>query len=335
MQDYPEQPSADLLAWLLEPNNPSVRYFTLRDLLDCPAEDGEVQAARQDIMNRGPVPAILALQQPEGWWGRPDVTYKPLMYQSTVWQIMFLAELGADPADERVHRGCEFILRTMQTDLGDFPPRGTQYHKLAQADMLCFDAMTTWALLRLGYVDDPRLAQALSFIAQTVLEADFRCHFNADRPCAWGAVKAMRSLAEVPETQRTPEVRRAIRAGITFLLDGDLAHAAYPTKPGSSISPQWFRFGFPRSYQSDVLQALGVLADLGYADDGRAQPALDFLLSKRRADGTWRLDETPQQMPVPLETRGQPSKWITLSALRVLKRAGWIEIHPLAVGFSV
>jgi hypothetical protein len=201
-----------------------------------------------------------------------------------------------------------------------------QYHKVAQADMLCYDAMTTWALLRLGSVNDPRLERALSFIAQAIKDAGFRCHFNGGNPCAWGAIKALRALAEVPEGRRSLKMQKAIKEGIAFLLDGDLAHASYPTKSGMGISRQWFRFGFPRGYQSDILQALEAITSLGYAQDARLQPALDFVLQKRRPDGTWRLDETPRVLWVPLEMRGQPSKWITLIALRVLKRVGVLLI---------
>jgi hypothetical protein len=326
MLHHPEHLNWDRVSWLLEPDNPSVRYFALCTLLDRSEEDAEVRAAKSDIMKRGPVPAILALQHRTGWWGRPDVTYKPLMYRSTAWQIMFLAELGADPGDERVQRGCEYVLQSMQTDRGDFPAHGVQYHKVAPADMLCYDAMTTWALLRLGYANDPRMERALSFIVQAIKEAGFRCHFNGDNPCAWGAIKALRAFAEVPEGRRSPQMQTAIKAGVAFLLDADLAQARYPTKPGMGISQQWFRFGFPRGYQSDILQALEVLTGLGYAHDARLQPALDFVLQKRRPDGTWRLDETPRVLWVPLEMRGEPSKWITLIALRVLKRAGVLLI---------
>ena len=322
MHHQPERLDRGTVNWLLEPDNPSVRYFALCTVLDRSEEDSEVRAAKSEIMKCGPVPAILALQHPDGWWGRPDVTYKPLMYRSTAWQLMFLAELGADPGDGRVRRGCEYVLHSMQTERGDFPARGAQYHKFALADMLCYDAMTTWALLRSGYVNDPRLERAFSFIAQAIEEAGFRCHFNGGNPCAWGAIKALRALAEVPASRRSAEVQRAIKAGVALLLDGDLAHASYPTKPGGEISQQWFRFGFPRGYQSDILQALEVLTGLGYAQDARLQPALDFVRQKRRPDGTWRLDETPGVMWVPLEARGQPSKWITLLAVRVLKRAG-------------
>ena len=102
---------ADPLPWLLEPDpaNPGVRYFALRDLLDRPADDPAVTAAQEAIMASGPVPAILDAQTPEGYWAKPGTGYSP-KYRATSWQILFLAELGADPADARVRRGCEYVL---------------------------------------------------------------------------------------------------------------------------------------------------------------------------------------------------------------------------------
>ena len=63
---------ADPTGWLLEPENPSVRYFALRELLDCPAEDAEVLSTRAAILKSSPVAAILDRQEPGGYWGKPE-----------------------------------------------------------------------------------------------------------------------------------------------------------------------------------------------------------------------------------------------------------------------
>ena len=78
---------ADPLPWLLEPENPSARYLALTGLLDRPASDAEVTAARAEIANWGPVRAILDAQWPEGYWMRPGVGYSP-KYRATVWQVI-------------------------------------------------------------------------------------------------------------------------------------------------------------------------------------------------------------------------------------------------------
>jgi hypothetical protein len=110
----------DPLSWLCEPDstNPAVRYFALRDLLDRPADDPGVREAQAAIMTAGPVPAILAAQQPDGYWQQPGNGYGK--YRGTVWQIMFLSDLGADPTDARIRRGCAYVLEHSVASNGGF-----------------------------------------------------------------------------------------------------------------------------------------------------------------------------------------------------------------------
>ncbi len=91
-----------VLDWLLEEDveNPGVRFYTLTDLLGYPVEHPDVTAARQAVMNEGPVPAILGAQETEGYWEKPGEGYYP-KYRGTVWSVIYLAQLGADPAHPR------------------------------------------------------------------------------------------------------------------------------------------------------------------------------------------------------------------------------------------
>jgi hypothetical protein len=94
------------------------------------------------------------------------------------------------------------------------------------------------------------------------------------------------------------------------------------------------RLHYPVHYFYDLLVGLDVLASLGYADDPRMRPALRRLEDKRNRDGSWNLDalhpdsEDPGYQvrgpfyPFGLEVPGRPSRWITTTALSVLKRAG-------------
>ena len=97
--------AADAFDWLLE-GDPSVRFFTLTQLLGVSHDHPEAAAARAAIMTTGAVPAILAAQLEDGHWEGPDRFYTA-KYRGTVWQLIILAELGADGSDERVRRGCE------------------------------------------------------------------------------------------------------------------------------------------------------------------------------------------------------------------------------------
>ncbi|MBI3761879.1 MAG: nitrogen fixation protein NifH, partial [Chloroflexi bacterium] len=85
----------------------------------------------------------------------------------------------------------------------------------------------------------------------------------------------------------------------------------------------WFKFGFPLSYTSDVLEALLALTEAGYGRDPRLKNAIELALSKRDADGRWALKHSLNgKMWADIEVKGKPSKWVTLRAMRVLKATG-------------
>jgi hypothetical protein len=322
----------DPLAWLLEPDpaNPAVRYYALRVILGRSEDEPEVRQARAEIMKAGPVPAILAAQDPEGYWVKPGSGYSP-KYRATVWQIIFLAELGADPADERVQRGCEYLLRHSLAVTGAFsyslPPKPS-------GALHCLNGNLLYALLSLGYADDPRMQTALEWQARAITgEGEihyyksgtagpgFACGINQGQPCGWGATKALKALTAVSPDHRTPPVQRAIEAGGEFLLSRDPAVADYPYT--ERVSPTWFKFGFPLSYWSDVLETAAVLVELGYGGDARLDHAIQFIQRKQDAQGRWKLENSLNgKMWVDIEKRGKPSKWVTLRALRVLKLSG-------------
>lgn len=327
--------NADPIPWLLEEDNPSVRYLTLTRLLDRPEDDPEVRQAKAAIIASEPMTSILANQAPEGYWAKPGVGYTP-KYTSTVWQILFLGLLGADAADERVRRGGEYLLAHSRFSNGGFSalasavPSGAAY---------CLNGNLIYALIRLGYWGDPRLDVALDWLARCITGHEFEakhhryykvagpgflCSANNGKPCAWGAVKALLALGAVPPAQRTEAVQEAIAATAEFLLSHDLAHAAYPTGWDTKPSSVWFKFGFPLGYTSDVLEALWALGEAGYGGDPRLEEALQLVLSKQDAQGRWKLENTLNgKMWVDIEVKRQLSKWVTWRALRALKLASY------------
>ena len=113
MSDWKSILKADPTDWLLENDNPSVRYLTLTEILDKPENSAEVKQAKGEIMKIGIVPKIFAKQENGGYWEAPGRFYTA-KYKGTVWQLMILAELGADGKDERVKKACEFILANSQ-----------------------------------------------------------------------------------------------------------------------------------------------------------------------------------------------------------------------------
>jgi hypothetical protein len=108
-RDWKSHLQSDPTDWLLESENPSVRYFALTDLLGKTEFDGEVKKAKLNIMEFGLVPKILALQNAEGFWGTGNDFYTA-KYKGTVWQLLILAESGADSQNANIKNACEFIL---------------------------------------------------------------------------------------------------------------------------------------------------------------------------------------------------------------------------------
>jgi hypothetical protein len=314
----------DPLPWLLEPENPSVRYLTLTSLLDRPAGDPDVVAARVAIPSRGAARTILDAQWPEGYWVAPGTGYSP-KYKATVWQVVFLAALGA-PRTEAVDRACARVLDDSRLPDGRFSAK-----KSAQGAIACLGGNQLRALMQLGF-EDPRVAESMEALAEMVFRDEYRCRYNALKdqggawplrmrdglPCAWGAIKALGAFAEVPEARRSAAVQEAIRAGAMLLLDGSLADGDYPT--ATEPSPLWRQFGFPLGYTSDLLEALEVLGKLRLDIGAQLTPVLEVVRSKRDESGRWRLEYTPDNTWAGFGRVGEPSKWVTLRALQVLKQ---------------
>lgn len=164
--------TADPIEWLLEVDtkNPSIRYFTLRDLLDKLENDTEVLNAKAAIMSSGVVPKILAKQEPGGYWGEPKDFYIRSKYKGTVWSFIQLIELGVDSNDERIRKTCEFILENAQ----DPESGGFAYYSAKSDDvgsggdpdklLPCLSGNMVWCLIKSGYLDDPRVQKGIEWI---------------------------------------------------------------------------------------------------------------------------------------------------------------------------
>jgi len=337
MSGLPAALRADPLDWLLEAKDPAVRHLALRQLLDRPDGDPDVVESRQAAMAADPIASILDAQSPGGHWEKPGPGYAT-KYRGTVWQLIFLDQLGADPKDLRVRRACEYVLSHSQAENGGFGASGVAGASPPPSSRVihCLTGNLLRALIGFGWLDDPRVVRAIGWQARAITgEGDakwyrsgtsgpgFACGANEDLPCAWGAVKALGGLSRVPAERRSPEVSRAIDAGVDFLLSHDPALADYPAGWGNTRpSGSWFKLGFPSGYVADVLQNLDVLAELGHARDPRLANAVAWLSAKQDAHGRW-INEYAYNGKtwVRIERQGQPSKWVTLRACRFLRAA--------------
>lgn len=335
---WQNQLKGDALPWLLAEDTPGVRYLALRDLLDLPPDALELRQARQAAHRRGPIAAVLAEMDAAGYWAAPGPGYNP-KYRATVWSVILLAQLGASvEEDTRLDQACAYLLDQALTPGGQFTASGAPS---GTAD--CLQGNLCWALIELGYPFSG-LERAFDWMARSVTGEGiaplsdkraavryyagkcgptFACGSNNKLPCAWGGAKVMLALAKWPPEQRTAVIDHAIQQGVDFLLSVDPAEATYPAGYSAKPSQNWWKFGFPVFYVTDLLQIVEALVLLGYGSDTRLARALTVIREKQDENGRWPLEyDYTGKTWLDFGPKKQANKWVTLRALRVLKAVG-------------
>lgn len=318
----------EVVDWLLESDSPAVRHATLTTLLDRPADDPQVRQARATAMRADPIKTILAMQHPDGYWDQPAGFYHR-KHRGTVWQVIFLAQLAADGTDERIRRGCEFLFeRSQNRETGGFALCANRGQSGGgELTIPCLTGNLVRAMRHFGYAKDPRWRRAVEWLIRGQGEdGGWGCKGHCRHGCFQGGIKTLLALTDIPPTERDRSVQRAIERGAAFFLqhrlfrrdhhDFDVAKAGH------------LRLRFPLGWQTDVLDMLDGVTAAGVTEDERLSDALALVMSKRDATGRWPLERTfPTSgtggpMIAAIEKAGRPSKWVTLRALRVLKRMG-------------
>lgn len=328
---------ADPLPWLLEPSDPDVRAVTLRDLLDVPDDNPDLLAAEKAAVQNGPVASLLDQMHPEGYWEVEGPGYGP-KYRSTVWSLITLAQLGARKSwDQRISKASNYVLDHALCKGGQFST-----NKVPSGTADCLQGNLCWTLQTMGF-NDSRLDKAYDWMARTVTGEGiaplsdkkavnryysgkcgplFACGANNKLPCAWGAAKVMLAFSCLPDEKRTDVIKTAIQQGVDFLFSGGPLAADYPNGWAEKPSGNWWKFGFPVFYITDVLQVAQALVDLGHGRDPRLAKTLAFIISLQDGQGAWHLNFTYEgKMLVEFGAKKAPNKWVTLRALKVLKAA--------------
>lgn len=318
MDMYLERFRSFSLPWLLEPENPAIRYWTLLDLLDRPGDDPEVQVARAAIPAYRPVAQLLALQKRDGYWVQRDY-YLPKHY-GTFWVLGILADLGLTAEHEQIRRGCEFMF-TFQREQGAFyRHRRVTGQGFIQSpeDAPCTHARIVRFLIQFGYGQDPRLRAAMAWLLATQREDGmWLCRQAGRRGCLRATLDVLRVAALDAETAAHLAVARAAAVVCDLLLEPGMDHY--------HVGHEWTALEYPY-FGYGLVPALDSLARLGYTRERpKIAASLDYLLSRQLPDGTWDLDETPHRPPLEFGTPGKPNKWLTLDALRVLKLLGGLK----------
>ena len=135
-----------------------------------------------------------------------------------------------------------------------------------------------------------------------------------------GGVKVLRALSVIPQETRDRKIKRITNQEVELVLENGIYKYLRNSDGSRKEKAGWKRFGFPLFYQSDVLEVLDTLTSLGVNDE-RMQDSIDLVIDSRQSNGKWLLKNSFNgKMLCEIEVKKEPSKWITLRGLRVLKR---------------
>ncbi|MFN2111893.1 MAG: nitrogen fixation protein NifH [Anaerolineales bacterium] len=320
--------------WLLDPEDPGARYLALNSLYPGPVpnRDEELRAAHQS----GAIKEIMKAMHPDGYWVNDGPGYLP-KYRSSAWSLILLSQLGARcEADPRIELACRHYLDQSYSPGGQISTNGTP-----SGTVDCLQGNILAALKALNYRDE-RLDPAYEWMArtttgegiapQTARDApdryyagkcgpDFQCGANNKLACAWGAVKVLLAFSKLASQERTPLIDRAIKRGVDFIFSADPKDAAYPNGWNPKPSGNWWKFGYPVFYVTDILQICEVLSDLGFGDDPRLINALRLVEEKANPDGSWSLEYHYQGKTwSDFGPSKSPNKYVTIRAYHALGR---------------
>lgn len=322
---------ADPTDWLLSSQNPSIRYFTRKDILDVPPHNPLLTAEKEQIATIGYVPSLLeAMESPE--YRKTFNRYYVYKYKGLVWSLLTLAEVGAE-RNAAIDVYAEYLFEHAQerTD-GGFAMHSCKAGGGRNTEVIpCLTGNLVYSLCNLGYQDDPRLKKALSYLVHFLVlndgeevEPQVPPHNRYEEcwgkhTCHMAVVKSLKAFAAIEPSQWDVDLKTTMDKAIEFVLIHHVHKRSHNlsrnTKPG------WLNFAFPLMYQTDILEILDILTSLG-VKDVRMEEALAVVKAKQQENGRWKVENTygSDRLHIPIGAKGEESEWVTLRALRVLKR---------------
>jgi hypothetical protein len=321
----------DTIHWLLD-SDPAIRWQAMRDLTE--ALPAAVAAERARVPREGIGAAILARQEADGSWRRDDGP----VWLPTLFTMLLLRATGADPADPAVEAAVartEAALRwndepgCWELRRADFRCVPAGSHGCKPGGNLFFEGeeepCINGGVLALGaWFGRPTESLARRLMGEQLEDGGWNCEAPKSRRSSFhtticvleGLLEYQRAAGSSPQLR--DQIAAARRGGEEYLLERSLFRRR---STGEVVDPAFLKFAFPPRYCYDVLRALDYFRAAGISPDARCGEAIEFVESRRQDDGRWLLDDTHHEaLAVPFnESAGEPSRWNTLRALRVLR----------------
>ena len=300
-------PTPEVLLWLLD-GDPAIRWRVMRDLMGAPPE--AVANERSRVATKGWGAQFLSQQRADGNWGDGEATPH---WRSNLYTLLLLRHFGVDPANGLVRAaiGRTRGQVTWGPEFGDAPFFAGEVEPCINGGTLALG----------GYFGEPNAPLAERLLSEQLADGGWNCEAERGsvRSSFHSTICVLEGLLEHEKAAGvTTAISEARARAHEYLLQRRLFRRV---SNGEVIDPKWTRFTFPSMWQYDVLRGLDYLRSAGVAPAERMAEAVVVVAQRQQPDGRWLLDAPPRDsFADDLEAGpGQPSRWITLRALRVLK----------------
>jgi hypothetical protein len=295
--------------WLLD-SDPAIRWQALRDLTD--ATDAEVAAEQAKVATEGWGAQLLAAQDPDGRWS--GGTFFP-EWISTEATLTLLRLFGLQPESPEARRA---IAPVHEAARWDYDPNLRFFEGEVEP---CINGRAVSIGAYFGQ-DVRGIVDRL--LTEQMADGGWNCEQEngSTRGSFDTTLNVLEGLLEFERsTEGDADVAAARERGQEYLLERRLLRRLTDGEIGE---PRWLQLAFPNAWRYDVARVLDYFREAMPGPDDRMAEALDILESKRDADGRWPLDRAyHDKLLVEFgEREGEPSRWITLRAMRVLRWAG-------------
>ncbi|MGD2103336.1 MAG: hypothetical protein PVG83_13985 [Acidimicrobiia bacterium] len=307
----------DVIAWLLQ-SDPSIRWQVKADLTD--EDPTDVGRERARVAAEGWGRALLDVQEPDGQWG--GGFYSP-KWVSTTYTLLQLRHYGIDPGADAVRQAITRLEEGGRTwRHGVSGGGGVPFFEYIGET--CITAMNVALACYFG-VAGSRTCDAVEFLLdQQMDDGGWNCEVvrGSTRSSFHTTISTLEALLEFERTRIEPSLGEGAAAARLraheFLLERRLMRSL---STGEIINPSWTRFSFPPRWWYDVLRGLEYLCLAAVEPDPRWDEAVELVERKRTAEGRWKLQNHHSgREHFRMEEPGQPSRWNTLRALRVLRQ---------------
>jgi len=305
----------DTIAWLLD-SDPAIRWQAMRDLTG--ASPASIAAERARVPREGLGAAILDCQHTDGSWRRDAAP----LWLPTLFTFLLLRATGIDPADPSVESAAarlELSLAFMDRDgYWELRPRESSADSFFLGEV---EPCINGGVLALGaYFGRPARSLARRLIAEQLDDGGWNCDApKSARSSFHTTICVLEGLLEYERAiGSAPEIAAARRRAEEYLLQRSLFRRL---STGEVASPEFLSLAFPPRYHYDVLRSLDYFRSAGTPPDPRMRHAIHLIESKRQPNGPWLLEASYDEgLSLPFgEFIGEPSRWNTLRALRVLR----------------